>query len=134
MEHTMIDYDKLLNFWAAEGSQYIWCPEDENPNIQPAMFSKCATLEELKAKLGDKDQPMGTGYYYKNLWFCCEYPGWDQWLAYRGMIGIASLSFTTLIRQGEFENFINVLLTASEEDLICYHIQHVFEDRLASCR
>jgi hypothetical protein len=134
MNNVEIDYQKLMHFWTAEANQHIWCPENDFLNIQPSMFTFCETPEELCTKLSDKHQPAGTGYYYKNLWFCCEYPGWDSWLTYRGTTGIQCLSFITLIRQGNFENFIDVLLTASEEELICYHIQHVYEDRMAGRR
>jgi hypothetical protein len=134
MNNVKYDYPKLLPFWAAEANQYIWDPENKDLYIKPSMFTLCETLDELRTKLGDKHQPAGTGYYYKNLWFCCEYPGWDSWLTYRGKIGIQCLSFLTFIQQGNFENFIEVLLTASEVELICDHIQHVYEDRMAGRR
>jgi hypothetical protein len=132
MKEVQYDYPTLLDFWAKEANRNIWDPENEDLFIKPSMFIHCETIDQLREKLGDKNQPAGTGYYYKNLWFCCEYPGWDSWLTFRDKIGIQCLAFTKFIRQGKFEDFIEVLLTASQEELICYHIQHVYEDRMAA--
>lgn len=101
--------------WVALGRANPWIAEADDPAFGPASFTACATAEELRAKLEHGNWCLGQAFHFRDLCLINQVDGGDEWLTIRHGIAFESINFLPIIARGEFEQTIQHLLAATEQ-------------------
>jgi len=82
-------------------------------------FHRCSSLEELKNKFLQGNWSIRQGFLYENLAFINQVNGGDEWWTLKEfddkLFDFESITFNYIIRNNEFEGFIERLLKATKE-------------------
>jgi len=113
METKLFTEQELLGSWLAIGNRNHWVKYSNDPPFTLKSFSKCETIEELEENISQGNWCLGQAFYYKNLCFINQVDGGDEWLTIKDDLSFESMTFSGIIKDGEFYDLINRLLTAS---------------------
>ena len=110
--------EELLAIWERIGLGNTWIKRAYDPFFDQSMLFYCDTLDVLKDCLQFDNWCLGQGHYYKNLCFINQVASGDEWLTIKDDYAFESVSFSGIIKRGDFEIFINRLLTATKDQCI----------------
>lgn len=107
----------FIESWIKIGQNNTWIQEAYDPPFTPSSIHICKTIDELKEKFIHGNWCLGQGFAYQSLCFINQINGGDEWLTIKEDQDFESLTFETIIKQGQFEKYINCFLNTAGSEL-----------------
>lgn len=112
------DTKDLIREWIQIGSSNSWIKYACDPPFNELSFCECFSMEELEEKLENGNWCLGAAFFYKNLCFINQVDGGDEWLTIKDDYAFESFTFSRIIRDGRFKEYIERLLAATREQCL----------------
>lgn len=112
------ELDQLIDKWLEIGRANPWIRMADDPPFTRESFKRCQSVEELKDELTRVAWSLGTALHYQDLCLINQVDGGDEWLTIRHEVAFESITFAPIIEDGEFENLITRLLSATKEQCL----------------
>lgn len=116
------DAKDLIEIWEALGLDNPWIAEANDPPFSKYLLVRVNTLQQLELIFQYGNWSLGQGYYFKNLCFINQIDGGDEWLTIKDDYAFESITFSGIIKRGEFEAYLQRLLDATKEQ--CIHLTY----------
>jgi hypothetical protein len=104
--------------WLKAGRANPWIRQAYDPPFTEKSFCRCATREELRARMDHGNWCLGQAFYLDNLCFIQQVDGGDEWLALRGGVEFESVSLGLISKRGKFDDWLDRVAAATDEQLI----------------
>lgn len=112
------DAKDLIETWEALGLVNPWIAEANDPPFSKHMLVRINTLRNLELMIQYGNWCLGQGFYFKNLCFINQIDGGDEWLTIKDDYAFESVTFSRIIKNGEFDEYVQRLLNATKKQCI----------------
>lgn len=104
-----------ISKWLKIGKKNFWIRQAWDPPFTKNSFYFCQDAEELKGKFISGNWCLGQAFVLGNLCFINQVNGGDEWLTIKDDCVFESISWQVVIKNGEFENLLSRLQSATLE-------------------
>ncbi|UOE52543.1 hypothetical protein MTO98_15815 [Mucilaginibacter sp. SMC90] len=112
------DTNALLPVWEAIGKSNPWIAQANDPAFDRTLLKQVDDLTQLELLFQYGNWCLGQGFYYQNLCFINQVDGGDEWLTIKDDYAFESITFSRIIGDGKFTEYIDRLLNATKEQCI----------------